>query len=69
MIQIKESDVDAIHAIFEEHGILDCCADVGRLNDDDMITFKRGEDVVLENSRTYFRTVWAETTLKMQSIT
>ncbi|MFD2168302.1 phosphoribosylformylglycinamidine synthase [Thalassotalea euphylliae] len=68
VIQIKESDVDAIHAIFEEHGILDCCADVGRLNDVDMITFKRGEDVVLENSRTYFRTVWAETTLKMQSL-
>jgi len=68
VIQIKESDVDAIHAIFEEHGIADCCADVGRLNDVDMITFKRGEHVVLENSRTYFRTVWAETTLKMQSL-
>ena len=68
VIQIRESDVDEIHAIFAQHGILDLCTDVGRLNDYDMITFKRDDAVVLENTRTYFRTVWAETTLKMQAL-
>jgi phosphoribosylformylglycinamidine synthase len=68
VIQIRESDVDDIHAIFEQHGILTLCTDVGRLNDYDMITFKRNDSVVLENTRTYFRTVWAETTLKMQAM-
>ncbi|MEW6992335.1 phosphoribosylformylglycinamidine synthase [Colwelliaceae bacterium 6441] len=68
VIQIRESDVDDIHAIFKQHGIFDLCTDVGRLNDYDMITFKRNDAVVLENTRTYFRTVWAETTLKMQAL-
>ncbi|MDG1752855.1 MAG: phosphoribosylformylglycinamidine synthase, partial [Thalassotalea sp.] len=68
VIQIRESDVDDIHSVFDQHGILDLCTDVGRLNDYDMITFKRDDTVVLENTRTYFRTVWAETTLKMQAL-
>ncbi|MCO4799568.1 MAG: phosphoribosylformylglycinamidine synthase subunit PurQ, partial [Colwelliaceae bacterium] len=68
VIQISESDVDEIHAIFEKHGILELCTDVGRLNNYDMISFKRDDDVILENTRTYYRTVWAETTLKMQAM-
>ncbi|WP_428977364.1 phosphoribosylformylglycinamidine synthase [Thalassotalea euphylliae] len=68
VIQIREDDMEAIHTIFSEYGILDYCADVARINDTDMITFTRNEQVVLENSRTYFRTVWAETTLKMQAM-
>ena len=68
VIQIREEDMEAIHTIFSEYGILDYCADVARINDTDMITFTRNEQVVLENSRTYFRTVWAETTLKMQAM-
>ncbi|REL32768.1 phosphoribosylformylglycinamidine synthase [Thalassotalea euphylliae] len=68
VIQIREDDIEAIHTIFSEYGILDYCADVARINDTDMITFTRNEQVVLENSRTYFRTVWAETTLKMQAM-
>ena len=68
VIQIRESDVDDVHAIFAQHDILDLCTDVGRLNDYDMIIFKRDDAVVLENTRTYFRTVWAETTLKMQAM-
>ncbi|WP_432280194.1 phosphoribosylformylglycinamidine synthase [Thalassotalea castellviae] len=68
VIQIREADVDDIHATFEKHGILSLCTDIGRLNDYDMITFKRDDTVVLENTRTYFRTIWAETTLKMQAL-
>ena len=68
VIQIRESDVDAIHAVFAEHGILDCCTDIGRLNNEDTIRFSRDGEVVLENSRTYYRTVWAQTTYRMQSL-
>ena len=68
VIQIRESDVDAIHKVFAEFGILDLCTDIGRINNEDQIRFSRNDDVVLENSRTYYRTVWAETTLKMQSL-
>ncbi|TRX55845.1 phosphoribosylformylglycinamidine synthase [Thalassomonas sp. M1454] len=68
VIQIREDDVDAVHAILSEFGILDLCTDVGRINNEDTIRFSRDGEVVLENSRTYYRTVWAETTFKMQSL-
>lgn len=68
VIQIRESDVDAIHRIFAKFGILACCTDIGRINDEDTIRFSRDGEVVLENSRTYYRTTWAQTTYKMQSL-
>ena len=68
VIQIRESDVAAINAVLSEHGILDCCTDIGRINNEDTIRFSRDGTVILENSRTYYRTTWAQTTYKMQSL-
>ena len=68
VIQIRENDADAIHAILAEYGILDCCTDIGRLNNEDTIRFTRDNEIVLENSRTYYRTTWAQTTYQMQSM-
>ena len=68
VIQIRESDVDAIHSVLETHGILNLCTDIGRINNEDMIRFSRNGEEVLSNSRTYYRTTWAETTYHMQSL-
>jgi len=68
VIQIRESDVDAIHQIISDHGVSDLFNDIGRLNNEDFIRFSRNGEEVLANSRTYYRTVWAETTHKMQSL-
>ena len=68
VIQIRESDVDAIHAVFAKFGIEDCCTDIGRINNEDTLRFSRDGEVVLENSRTYYRTTWAQTTYRMQSL-
>ncbi len=68
VIQIRESDVDAIHAVFAKFSIEECCTDIGRINNEDTIRFSRDGEVVLENSRTYYRTTWAKTTHKMQSL-
>lgn len=68
VIQVRESDVDAIHAVLATHGILDYCTDIGRLNNEDTIRFTRDGEIVLENSRTYYRTTWAQTTFRMQSM-
>jgi phosphoribosylformylglycinamidine synthase len=68
VIQIKENDVDAIHALIEQYQLTPYVTDIGRINHDDMIRFTRDGKEILANSRTYFRTVWAETTLKMQSL-
>jgi phosphoribosylformylglycinamidine synthase len=68
VIQILASDADAIQAVFAEYGIADCCTDIGRINNEDTLRFSRDGEVVLENSRTYYRTTWAQTTYKMQSL-
>ncbi len=68
VIQIREDDVDTVHAILAQHNVLDLCTDIGRINQDDSIRFTRDGKEVLINSRTYFRTVWAETTLQMQAM-
>jgi phosphoribosylformylglycinamidine synthase len=68
VIQILTSDADAIQAVFAEYGIADCCTDIGRINNEDTLRFSRDGEVVLENSRTYYRTTWAQTTYKMQSL-
>jgi phosphoribosylformylglycinamidine synthase len=68
VIQIRESDVDAVHAVFAKFGIEDCCSDIGRINNEDTIRFSRDGTVLLENSRTYYRITWAQTTYKMQSM-
>ena len=68
VIQVRASDVDAINAILAEHGVLDYCTTIGHLNNEDTIRFSRDGEVVLENSRTYYRTVWAQTTYRMQSL-
>jgi len=68
VIQIKESDVEEIHQVIEKYGISELFTDIGRLNNEDTIRFTRDGNEVLANSRTYYRTVWAETTHKMQSL-
>mgnify|MGYP003385043871 CR=1 FL=1 len=68
VMQIRTSDVDAINKILADNGIVDYCNDIGQLNNEDTIRFTRDGDIVLENSRTYYRTTWAQTTYKMQSL-
>ena len=68
VIQVRQQDMDEVYAVFAEYNVVDCCNDIGQLNNEDTIRFSRNNNVVLENSRTYYRTTWAETTLKMQSL-
>jgi phosphoribosylformylglycinamidine synthase len=68
VIQVKEDDIDAINAIFVQFGMAKNSTSIGRLNNEDCIRFSRNDDVILENSRTYYRTLWAQTTYKMQSL-
>jgi phosphoribosylformylglycinamidine synthase len=68
VIQVLNSDLDAVNAVFAEYGIAELATVIGTLNNEDTIRFSRDGEVVLENSRTYYRTTWAQTTYKMQSL-
>jgi len=68
VIQVHESDIEAINTIFAQYNITECCTHIGSINNDDTIRFTRNGKEVLTNSRTYYRTLWAQTTFKMQSL-
>jgi len=68
VIQIREGDVDAVHAVLAKHNVLDCCTDIGRLNNEDTVRFSRDGEEILANTRTYYRTLWAQTTYQMQTM-
>ena len=67
VIQVANADLDAVNAVFEQHGIAAISHNIGTLNSDDTIMFHRGENTVLNHTRTELRTIWAETTYQMQA--
>ena len=68
VIQVKDSDVAAVNAIFADAGLADFCFDVGTTNADDTLEISLGGQSIYSASRVELRTVWAETTHKMQSL-
>lgn len=67
VIQVANSDLAAVNAVFAEHGITAISHEIGTLNKDDTVVFNRGGNAVLSNTRTELRTIWAETTYQMQA--
>ena len=67
VIQVANSDLDAVNAVFEQHAVAAISHVIGSLNSDDNIVFNRGEQTVLNHTRTELRTIWAETTYQMQA--
>jgi len=67
VIQVADSDLDAVNAVFEQYGVAAISHVIGSLNSDDSIVFNRGEQTVLNHTRTELRTIWAETTYQMQA--
>lgn len=68
VIQVKSSDKAAVLAVLAENGLADMSHVIGSVNNEDKVSFTHNGKVVLENTRTHYRTVWAETTFKMQSM-
>ncbi|MFY8326368.1 phosphoribosylformylglycinamidine synthase [Pseudoalteromonas sp. ZZD1] len=67
VIQVANSDLEAVNAVFAEHGIAAISHEIGTLNNDDTVVFNRAGNAVLNNTRTELRTTWAETTYQMQA--
>ncbi|WP_111978964.1 phosphoribosylformylglycinamidine synthase [Algibacillus agarilyticus] len=69
VVQVKADELDAVLAVFEQHGIVDLVHDLGTLNDDDRIVITQGDDATIINElRVTYRQMWAETTHKMQGL-
>ena len=68
VVQVRQSQLDDVLATLAQHGLADCSHVIGEVHGEDQIRIHRGPDLVLVNSRTYYRTVWAETTYQMQAL-
>ncbi len=66
VIQVKSSDKAAVLAVLAENGLATMSHVIGSVNNEDKVSFTLNGKVVLENTRTHYRTVWAETTFKMR---
>jgi len=69
VIQVRSADKDQVLAAFAEVGLADMIHVIGRpQKSDDAIRFTRNGDVVLEDLRSNYRSIWAETTYQMQRL-
>ncbi|UPR52793.1 phosphoribosylformylglycinamidine synthase [Vibrio cyclitrophicus] len=68
VIQVRNDDLDAVLATLAANGLETCSHVIGSVEASDELVIKSGESVVIERNRTELRTIWAETTHKMQGL-
>jgi phosphoribosylformylglycinamidine synthase len=68
VIQVRNDDLDAVLATLAANGLEACSHVIGSVEASDELVIKSGETVVVERNRTELRTIWAETTHKMQGL-
>ena len=68
VIQVSESALEDVLAVFKQHDLASVTHVIGELNQNDTVTFTRNGDTVLSDSRVAYRTIWAETTYAMQTL-
>ncbi len=68
VLQVAESDAEAIIKRFNQHGV--SCYAIGGINHDNVneIRIERNGQVLVQESRSELRGIWAETTLHMQTL-
>ncbi|ODS10640.1 phosphoribosylformylglycinamidine synthase [Vibrio scophthalmi] len=68
VIQVRNDDLDAVLSTLAANGLEACSHIIGSVEDSDQLVIKSGESIVIERNRTELRTIWAETTHKMQGL-
>jgi len=68
VIQVSEDNIARVSEIAEDAGLLDICCAIGAPVAEDSLRFTLAGQVMLENSRTHYQRLWAETSYRMQRI-
>ncbi|MBG24360.1 MAG: phosphoribosylformylglycinamidine synthase [Idiomarinaceae bacterium] len=68
VIQVRNDDLDAVLSTLAANGLEACSHVIGSVEASDELVIKSGESVVIARNRTELRTIWAETTHKMQGL-
>ncbi|ENM5814086.1 phosphoribosylformylglycinamidine synthase [Vibrio mimicus] len=68
VVQVKNDELNSVLATLAAHGLEVCSHVIGEVEASDRLLITRGEEVLIERSRTELRTIWAEMTHKMQAL-
>ncbi|WP_064605608.1 phosphoribosylformylglycinamidine synthase [Photobacterium sp. J15] len=68
VIQVRTDELDAVQSVLAANGLEACSHVIGTVVDEDVVRIWNGNDLVLEQSRTELRAIWAETTYQMQAM-
>lgn len=68
VLQVKNDDLDSVLSTLAANGLEACSHVIGSVEASDELVITSGDTVVLERNRTELRTIWAETTYKMQGL-
>ena len=68
VVQVQNEQLDAVMAVLAEQGLQSCSHVIGQVEDSDEFVITAGNTEILNRSRTELRTIWAETTHKMQAL-
>ncbi|EGU39885.1 phosphoribosylformylglycinamidine synthase [Vibrio ichthyoenteri ATCC 700023] len=68
VIQVRNDELDAVLSTLAVNGLEACSHVIGSVVNSDEIVIKSGESIVIARNRTELRTIWAETTHKMQGL-
>ena len=68
VVQVAKRDLDHVLSVFKENDLESNVHRIGHITDKDEISFYFEGERVLSNSRTNYRDMWAQTTLRMQTL-
>jgi phosphoribosylformylglycinamidine synthase len=68
VIQVPHTETDCVLQILKFHGLGECSAVIGTLNDDDRIRLRRHSRLLFEAARSDLQQAWSETSHRMQSL-
>ena len=68
VIQVSNGELAYVQQVLAQHNLAKCSHVIGRVTSEDELVFSRGDSVVLSDSRTRLRCIWAETTYQMQTL-
>ncbi|BDX07827.1 phosphoribosylformylglycinamidine synthase [Planctobacterium marinum] len=66
VIQVDNAQLETVMAVFAENGLSDLAHNIGSVCGEDIVRFSKGGETVLQNTRSHYRQLWAQTTYNMQ---
>ncbi|TDQ56807.1 phosphoribosylformylglycinamidine synthase [Mesocricetibacter intestinalis] len=68
VIQVRETDLNAVREVLTQHGLIHLTKELGAASEGDAFEITRGTKVLLSEKRSELRGIWAELTHQMQRL-